>query len=73
MSGGPTQVAMLVTVAAGRKSNADRLALDEFRRCIDDKSTGAVRVSMGLVSTFGDVYRFVEFVRGFADRTAAEA
>jgi selenocysteine lyase/cysteine desulfurase len=51
----------------------DRLALEEFRRCIDDKSTGAVRVSMGLVSTFGDVYRFVEFVRGFADRTAAEA
>jgi selenocysteine lyase/cysteine desulfurase len=51
----------------------DRLALEEFRRCIDDKSTGAVRVSLGLVSTFGDVYRFVEFVGGFADRTAAEA
>jgi molybdenum cofactor sulfurtransferase len=51
----------------------DRLALDEFRRCIDDKSTGAVRVSLGIVSTFADVYRFVEFVRGFTDRTAAEA
>ena len=51
----------------------ERLALEEFRRCIDDKSTGAVRVSLGLVSTFADVYRFVEFVRGFADRTAAEA
>jgi molybdenum cofactor sulfurtransferase len=51
----------------------DRLALDEFRRCIDDKSTGAVRVSLGLVTTFADVYRFVEFVAGFADRTAAEA
>jgi molybdenum cofactor sulfurtransferase len=51
----------------------DRLALDEFRRCIDDKSTGAVRVSLGLVSTFADVYRFVEFVRRFTDRTAAEA
>ena len=51
----------------------DRLALDEFRRCIDDKSTGAVRVSLGIVSTFEDVYRFVEFVRGFADKTAAEA
>jgi molybdenum cofactor sulfurtransferase len=51
----------------------DRLAIDEFRRCIDDKSTGAVRVSLGLVSTFGDVYRFVEFVRGFTGKTAAEA
>jgi len=25
--------------------------LDEFRRCIDDKSTGAVRISVGLVTT----------------------
>ena len=50
----------------------DRLALDEFRRCIDDKSTGAVRVSLGIVSTFEDVYRFLEFVRGFADMTAVE-
>ncbi len=52
---------------------ADRLALDEFRRCIDDKSTGAVRVSLGLVTTFSDVYRFAEFAAGFADRTAAQA
>jgi selenocysteine lyase/cysteine desulfurase len=48
---------------------ADRLALDEFRRCIDDKSTGAVRVSLGIVTTFEDVYRFAEFVAGFADKT----
>jgi molybdenum cofactor sulfurtransferase len=45
----------------------DRLALDEFRRCIDDKSTGAVRVSLGIVTTFADVYRFAEFAAGFAD------
>jgi molybdenum cofactor sulfurtransferase len=51
----------------------DRLALDEFRRCIDDKSTGAVRVSLGLVTTFADVYRFAEFAAGFADETAAQA
>ncbi|MGD0861528.1 MAG: aminotransferase class V-fold PLP-dependent enzyme [Candidatus Limnocylindrales bacterium] len=51
----------------------DRLAVDEFRRCIDDKSTGAVRVSLGIVTTFADVYRFVEFVGGFADKSAAEA
>jgi selenocysteine lyase/cysteine desulfurase len=48
----------------------DRLAIDDFRRCIDDKSTGAVRVSLGIVSTFADVHRFVEFVAGFADEVA---
>ena len=50
--------------------SGNRLALDEFRRCIDDKSTGAVRVSLGLVSNFADVYRFVQFVQGFADEAA---
>jgi selenocysteine lyase/cysteine desulfurase len=54
-------------------NTADRLALDEFRRCIDDKSTGAVRVSLGLVTTFADVYRFADFVAGFADKSAADA
>ncbi len=54
-------------------NTADRLALDEFRRCIDDKSTGAVRVSLGVVTTFADVYRFVEFVSTFVDRRAADA
>lgn len=50
----------------------DRMTIDEFRRCIDDKSTGAVRVSLGLASTFADVYRFVEFARSFVDRRAIE-
>ncbi len=49
-----------------------RVTLDDFRRCIDAKSTGAVRVSVGLASSFGDVYRFVSFVRGFLDRSASE-
>ncbi len=43
----------------------DHLAYEEFRRCIDGKSSGAVRVSLGLVSNFADVHRFVEFARGF--------
>jgi selenocysteine lyase/cysteine desulfurase len=50
----------------------DRMTLDEFRRCIDDKSTGAVRVSVGLATTFADVYHFVEFARGFVDKGAGE-
>ncbi|MFQ5794833.1 MAG: aminotransferase class V-fold PLP-dependent enzyme [Candidatus Bipolaricaulia bacterium] len=44
-----------------------RLTLDDFRLCIDDKSSGAVRVSVGLVSNFADVYRFVQFARGLVD------
>ncbi len=46
----------------------DRLTIDEFRRCIDAKSTGAVRVSLGLVSSFADVYHFVQFAQTFIDK-----
>jgi len=47
-----------------------RLTLDDFRHCIDGKSTGAVRVSFGIASNFADIYRFVEFARTFTDRQA---
>ncbi|HRF50510.1 MAG TPA: aminotransferase class V-fold PLP-dependent enzyme [Anaerolineales bacterium] len=40
-----------------------RLTLDDFRRCIDDKSTGAVRVSLGIASTAADVDRLIAFLR----------
>lgn len=39
----------------------------DFRRCIDTKSSGAVRISLGLASTFDDVYRFVRFAEHFLD------
>jgi molybdenum cofactor sulfurtransferase len=52
--------------------HTERLALDEFRRCIDTKSTGAVRVSLGLVTTFADVYRVVQFARHFLDQPAED-
>ena len=45
-----------------------RLTLDDFRLCIDGKSSGAVRISVGLVSNFADVYRFMEFAQGFVDK-----
>ncbi|MBI9050328.1 MAG: aminotransferase class V-fold PLP-dependent enzyme [Anaerolineaceae bacterium] len=44
-----------------------RMEYDDFRRCIDDKSTGAVRVSVGLVSNFEDVFTVIEFIRKFVD------
>jgi selenocysteine lyase/cysteine desulfurase len=45
-----------------------RLTIDDFRQCIDGKSTGAVRVSVGLVSDFKDIEAFLAFARGFLDR-----
>lgn len=43
------------------------LTLDEFRLCIDGKSTGAVRVSVGLASNLADVDACMAFARGFLD------
>jgi molybdenum cofactor sulfurtransferase len=59
-------------LAACFTRSTERLTIDEFRRCIDDKSTGAVRISTGLVTTFADAYHFIEFARGFLDRTAEQ-
>ncbi len=49
-------------------SQQDRFTVDDFRLCIDGKSSGAVRVSFGLVSNFADVYRFIQFVQGLLDQ-----
>jgi molybdenum cofactor sulfurtransferase len=38
-----------------------RLSLDDFRLCIDGKASGAVRVSIGLVSNYEDVQAFLKF------------
>jgi len=53
-------------------THEERLTLAEFHRCIDDKSTGAVRVSVGLVTTFADIYSLVTFARTFLDTAAVE-
>jgi len=42
----------------------DRLSIDDFRKCIDGKSSGAVRISVGLVTNFNDVHRFLAFAGG---------
>lgn len=43
---------------------------DDFCLCIDGKNTGTVRVSVGPVSCFIDVYSFVQFPRSFWDNKA---
>lgn len=40
-----------------------RFTVDDFRMCIDGKSNGAVRVSLGLVSNKEDVETFLGFAR----------
>ncbi len=42
----------------------ERLSIDDFRRCIDGKSSGAVRISVGMVSNFRDIQSVLEFARG---------
>ena len=41
------------------------LTIDDFRLCIDGKSTGAVRVSLGLASNVADVEAFIRFAEAF--------
>ncbi len=42
----------------------DRLTVDDFRHCIDGKSSGAVRISVGMVTNFEDIQVFLAFARG---------
>jgi selenocysteine lyase/cysteine desulfurase len=39
----------------------------DFQQCIDPKATGAVRISLGLVSSFGDIQAFIAFAETFLD------
>lgn len=45
-----------------------RFTIDDFRMCVDGKSSGAVRVSVGLVSNLQDVETFLGFARNLLAR-----
>jgi len=47
-----------------RPGHENRLSLDDFRLCIDGKNSGAVRISVGLMTNFDDVQAFLAFARG---------
>jgi selenocysteine lyase/cysteine desulfurase len=47
-----------------RPEHEDRLTVDDFRHCIDGKSSGAVRISVGMVTNFNDIQTFLAFARG---------
>ena len=64
---GLTESDMLAGATAG-----DDMTLPRFMQIIQHrggKSAGAIRTSLGLVSSFADVYRFSCFVSGFRDQT----
>lgn len=46
----------------------DHLTFEQFLHVIDGKTTGALRASMGLVTTFADVYKYLQFAKTFIDR-----
>ena len=43
------------------------MTFDDFRQCIDAESTGAVRISLGMVSNFSDVETFLAFAETFLE------
>ena len=47
-----------------RPDHESRLSLDDFRLCIDGKNSGAVRISIGLMTNFNDVQAFLSFAKG---------
>src|SRR5512140_2719137 len=50
---------MELDVCFTRPGHEQRLSLDDFRLCIDGKNSGAVRISVGLVTNFNDVQAFL--------------
>ncbi|HEY3311233.1 MAG TPA: aminotransferase class V-fold PLP-dependent enzyme [Anaerolineales bacterium] len=44
-----------------------RLSVDDFRVCIDGKSSGAVRISIGMVTNFKDVQGFLHFAQSLLE------
>jgi molybdenum cofactor sulfurtransferase len=58
---------------AGCFSAKDQMSFEQFLLVIDGKTTGALRASLGLVSTFADVYAYVQFAETLVDRPAERA
>lgn len=48
---------------------ADTITFDQFRRQCAGKTTGGLRLSVGLATNFADVERYLQFARTFVDCT----
>jgi selenocysteine lyase/cysteine desulfurase len=49
------------------RDGGSRMVYEDLRQCLDPKTAGAVRVSVGLASNFDDAFAFVDFARGFLE------
>jgi selenocysteine lyase/cysteine desulfurase len=47
--------------------DADRITYEQFQHQIEGKTTGALRLSVGLATNFADVTRYLQFARKFVD------
>jgi selenocysteine lyase/cysteine desulfurase len=47
--------------------SGNRMTLNQFQQCIDDRSTGAVRISFGIASTFQDALSVLRFFQEFVE------
>src|SRR5712691_1656184 len=47
-----------------------RMTYDQYLQIIDDRKQGALRISVGLVTNFADVHRFMQFAQTFVDKMA---
>lgn len=45
------------------------MTYDDFRLCIDPRRSGAVRVSLGMISNLADVEAFLALAEDFCDRS----
>jgi selenocysteine lyase/cysteine desulfurase len=52
--------------------NDERSSFEQCLVAVKGKTAGAVRVSLGIVSNFSDVYRFLEFARTFVDKRSVQ-
>ena len=58
---------MELAACFAQPGHTQRLSYDDFRLCIDGKASGAVRISVGLVSNFADVQALLAFARGLVE------
>jgi selenocysteine lyase/cysteine desulfurase len=49
-------------------TNTESITFDQFRRQILGKTTGALRMSIGLATNFADIEKYLEFARSFVDK-----
>jgi selenocysteine lyase/cysteine desulfurase len=72
---GAGEIAMSISKEAIVRSfqREERPPFDEFLEAMGLETGGAVRVSLGLATTFADVYRFMQFAETFRDATPDES